>query len=435
MLVSVPTTTRSLSEFEFFVDPEEIEGIRKLASRFSGARVLHLNATSFGGGVSEILYTLVPLMRSVGIETDWKVLQGSDEFFSVTKIMHNSLQGMEIPMTRQMKSIYEYYQKLNADLLKGGYDFVIVHDPQPAGMPSFMKDYRDIGKHWIWRCHLDLTRLYQGLWDYLIPMLNLYDATIFTMSNYVGAHADVLPPCFIVPPSIDPLSPKNMPLEKQVIDRTLKEYRIKTNHPLITQVSRYDPWKDPLGVIDAYRLAKKKIPDLQLVLAASMASDDPESWHYYEKTARHAGEDDDIFLLSNIQGVGNLEINAFQRGSDIILQKSLQEGFGLTVTEALWKEKPVIGGNVGGITLQIDNDRNGFLVNSVEECADKIIYLYEHAKEGEKMGIAGKEKVRDNFLSTNSLKSYLNVFNEVLMEMESQKPISSVLTNEQKKIS
>lgn len=414
MLVSVPTTPRSISEYEFFVEPRDLEELHHLANKLCGAKVLHINATAYGGGVSEMLYTLVPLMQSAGLDADWKVIQGSDEFYSVTKIMHNSLQGMDIPLTDQMKSIYEHYQQINADLLKGEYDYIIVHDPQPAGLPAFLKDSRLVGKHWIWRCHLDLTRLNRRLWSYLIPYLGKYDANIFTMAHYANGHVNDLPPCYVVPPSIDPLSPKNMPLDEQTVNRTLRKYKIDPDKPIITQVSRFDPWKDPLGVIDAYRIAKKEVPDLQLILAASMATDDPESWHYYEKTARHAGEDGDIFLLSNLQGVGNLEINAFQRGSDIVLQKSLQEGFGLTVAEALWKEKPVIGGNVGGITIQIDDGINGYLVESVEQCADRILYLYRHPDEARQMGAAGKEKVRKKFLSTTNLKTYLNIFSDLV---------------------
>jgi trehalose synthase len=234
---------------------------------------------------------------------------------------------------------------------------------------------------------------------------------------------DTLPPCTIITPSIDPLSPKNVPLDNQTITRTLRRYRIDPDRPLITQVSRYDPWKDPLGVIDAYRMVKKEVPEVMLLLAASMATDDPESWHYYEKTARHAGEDDDIFLLSNLQGVGNMEINAFQRGSEIVVQKSLQEGFGLTVTEAMWKEKPVIGGRVGGITLQIDDGVNGFLVNSVESCAERLITCLRNKEEARHIAAAGRDKVRERFLSTTNLKAYLDLFRglEVAEEQHERK--------------
>jgi trehalose synthase len=242
-----------------------------------------------------------------------------------------------------------------------------------------------------------------------MPFIQTNDATILTTRAYIDDYVAKLPPTYFITPSIDPLSPKNVPLDENGIKKTLWKYKIDTDDPIITQVSRYDPWKDPLGVIDAYRLVKKEFPKVQLILAASMATDDPESWHYYEKTARRAGEDEDIFLLSNLQGVGNLEINAIQRGSDVVLQKSLQEGFGLTVTEALWKEKAVVGGNVGGIILQIDDGLNGYLVSSVEECAEKVIHLLKHPELAHQMGINGREKVREKFLCLTELEAYLRM--------------------------
>ncbi len=409
MLVSVPLTQKSIADYELFVDPESIRDVRELAGDLAGSSILHVNATAFGGGVSELLYTLVPLMQDVGLIADWKVIQGSEEFFSVTKIMHNCLQGMDMPITDQMKKIYEHHNLANAKMMAGQYDYVVVHDPQPAALPYFLENHRAIGKKWIWRCHLDLTKFSQELWAYLLPFIQVFDAVVFTSPSYLDEHAAKLPPCTFITPTIDPLSPKNTALDEQTIHRTLRKYHIDPDRPLITQVSRYDPWKDPLGVIDAYRLVKKEVPEAQLLLAASMASDDPESWHYYEKTARHAGEDDDIFLLSNLQGVGNMEINAFQRGSSVVVQKSLQEGFGLTVTEGMWKEKPVIGGNVGGIVLQIDDNVNGFLVDSVESCAARIVELLKNPGIGARLGVAAREKVRNKFLCTSNLEAYLNL--------------------------
>lgn len=410
MLVSVPLTQKSLADYELFVEPGAIHNLRELAGEFAGARVLHVNATAYGGGVAELLYTLVPLMRDAGLVADWKVIQGSEEFFTVTKIMHNCLQGMDIPVTDQMKKIFEHHVVANAKLMVGEYDYVVVHDPQPVALPYFLKNHRALGKKWIWRCHLDLTKLSRDLWAYLLPFIQMYDGVVFTSPGYVEEHTAQLPPCTFITPTIDPLSPKNTPLDEQTIARTLRKYHIDPDRPLMTQVSRYDPWKDQLGVIDAYKLVKEQVPEVMLLLAASMATDDPESWHYYEKTARHAGEDSDVFLLSNLQGVGNMEINAFQRGSAVVAQKSLQEGFGLTVTEALWKEKAVIGGNVGGIVLQIDDGVNGFLVDSVESCAEKMIYLLKHENERRRMGGAGRDKVREKFLSTGNLETYLNLF-------------------------
>lgn len=413
MLVSVPVATKSLADYEIFVETEKIKRLRELGGALAGKKVLHINATAFGGGVAELLYTLIPLKKDAGLLADWQVIQGSDEFFSVTKIMHNCLQGMDIPITEQMKRIYEHYNQLNAKLLSGSYDYVIVHDPQPVAIPYFLKNYREVAKHWIWRCHLDLTRFQPELWDYLMPFIQMYDATIFTTRAYIDDYVAKLPPTFFITPSIDPLSPKNVPLDENGVMKTLRKYKVDTDRPIITQVSRYDPWKDPLGVIDTYRLVKREFPGVQLILAASMATDDPESWHYYEKTARRAGEDEDIFLLSNLQGVGNLEINAIQRGSDVVLQKSLQEGFGLTVSEALWKEKAVVGGNVGGIILQIDDGVNGYLVNSVEECAERVIQLLKNPQLARQFGIKGKEKVREKFLCVTELEAYLHMLTAI----------------------
>ncbi len=411
MLVSVPIGPKSLTDYEVFVGAENILNLRELAGEMAGSRVLHVNATAYGGGVAEMLYTLVPLMQDAGLVADWKVIQGNDEFFSVTKIMHNSLQGMDIPITKNMKQIYEHQSLANAKMMDGEYDYVVVHDPQPAAIPFFLGDARHrVGKKWIWRCHLDLTKFSVELWEYLLPYIQLYDGVIFTSGHYAGSYEDRMPPVTVITPSIDPLSPKNTPLDHQTVSRTLRKYRIDPERPLITQVSRYDPWKDPLGVIDAYRLVKEEVPEAMLLLAASMATDDPESWHYYEKTARHAGEDENILLLSNLQGVGNLEINAFQRGSDVVVQKSLQEGFGLTVTEAMWKERPVIGGQVGGIVLQIEDGVNGYLVDSVESCAKRILDVLKNKEHGAQMGAAGRDSVRERFLSTVNLGGYLELF-------------------------
>ena len=411
MLVSVPLSPKALADYEVFVGAEEILNLREIAGEMAGASVLHVNATAYGGGVAEMLYTLVPLMQDAGLQADWKVIQGNDEFFSVTKIMHNCLQGMDIPITENMRQIYEHQTMANAKMMDGEYDYVVVHDPQPAAIPYFLGEARHrIGKKWIWRCHLDLTEFSVELWEYLLPYIQAYDGVIFTSGSYAGEYEDRMPPCTVITPCIDPLSPKNTPLDYQTVMRTLRKYPIDPERQLITQVSRYDPWKDPLGVIDAYRIVKERVPDAQLLLAASMATDDPESWHYYEKTARHAGEDNDIFLLSNLQGVGNLEVNAFQRGSDVVVQKSLQEGFGLTVTEALWKERPVIGGNVGGIRLQIEDGVSGYLVNSPETCAESILKILKDPEGAARMGAAGRDTVRERFLSTVNLKGYLELF-------------------------
>jgi trehalose synthase len=410
VLGSVPTTPKSLEAYRSIIGDEAAEEIRRLAAALRGARVLHVNATAFGGGVAEILGTLVPLMNDVGLQADWQVIKGADEFFHVTKAMHNSLQGMYYDWTPAMREIWLDYNRLNADLFDETYDFVVIHDPQPAAMPAFIEERtgRREGR-WLWRCHIDLTDAQVQVWDMLRPHVDTYDGAIFTLERY--AKDDLAgPEIFAVPPAIDPLSPKNAELPRDTVESILQRYGVDPARPMITQISRFDPWKDPLGVIDVYRAARNEIPDLQLVMVASMASDDPEGWDWYERTVRRAGEDWDIHVLSNLNGVGNVEVNAFQRAARVVIQKSVREGFGLVVSEALWKGRPVVAGNVGGIPLQILDGETGFLVNTAEECAEKLLLLLHRPEEGDRMGALGMEYVRRNFLTTRYLRDYLRVF-------------------------
>jgi trehalose synthase len=394
-----------LERYAPIVGDQRISEIKDLASRVAGKSVCNVSSTSYGGGVAEILHRLVPLMQDVGLKTDWRLIKGSEEFFNVTKAFHNGLQGMNIPLTDIMKKTYLEFSEANAQRLDMHHDFVIVHDPQPAAIISHQKIR--FGK-WVWRCHIDLSNPNPDFIGFLVPILYQYDSLIFTMEQYVpeplkSRKVDIFAP------SIDPLSDKNKPLSDDVVISILDKYDVDPERPIITQVSRFDPWKDPLGVIDAYRIVKKELPTTQLLLIASMAKDDPEGWVYYEKAARHAAEDLDIHLLTDWKGIGNLEVNAFQKASDVVLQKSIREGFGLSVAEALWKEVPVVGGNVGGIPLQIIDGVNGFLVNNVQEAAEKTLYLLKHPTEAKKMGAIGKDHIRKNFLITRLLEDYLKL--------------------------
>ena len=409
MLKIVETESKSLKDYIEIIGKEEVETVKKLATPLKGKRVVHINATSFGGGVAEILATLVPLMKDVGLEAEWQVIKGSDDFFNVTKAIHNGLQGMDVPFTENMKEIFFKNSQLNEKLFEGEYDFVVIHDPQPVGILKYRKE--KVGK-WIWRFHIDPTNAQERIWQFIKPFIEKYDAAIFTLKEYVKDNLG-MEKIAIIPPAIDPLSPKNLDLSQEEIKEIVTKYKVDPNRPIITQVSRFDPWKDPLGVIDMYRIVKREIREVQLVLIASMAHDDPEGWKYYEKTARHAGEDYDIHLLSNLNGVGNLEVNAFQRASDVIIQKSIREGFGLVITEALWKGKPVVAANVGGIPLQVDNRRTGYLVGNIAECAERVIYLLKNPEIANKMGVSGKEYVRKNFLIARLLKDYLSLFNSL----------------------
>lgn len=410
MQASVPTPSRSIGDYAAVVGTRAIEELRKKAEPFRGARVLHVNTTAFGGGVAELLYSQVPLMQDLGLQVEWRLFHGRDDFFTVTKAMHNGLQGAEVPWTEEMRALYREVTEENVELFDGSYDFVIVHDPQPAALLPMLRGARGAqpGK-WVWRCHIDLTERYEPVWAFLSEFVAAYDASIFTMEDFVPAGLRS-PHLELIPPSIDPLSLKNIPLEPEMVSEVLTRYGIDPARPLIVQVSRFDPWKDPLGVIDAFRLARKDVEGLQLAMIASMAHDDPEGWHYHQITDEHRAGDPDIWLLSNLEDVGALGVNAFQRAASVVLQKSIREGFGLTVAEGMWKRKPVIAGNVGGIRLQIENAVSGFLVSSVEQCAQRIVEMLNEPDRARVIGSAARARVLDRFLTTRSLSDYLGLF-------------------------
>jgi trehalose synthase len=407
MLQLVELEPKRLSDYRRVAGDEAMAEIERAAAPLQEARVVHINATAYGGGVAEMLQVLVPLMRDVGLDAEWQVIEGQDEFFNVTKACHNGLQGMDIPFTEDMKAIWRHYNEMNARRFAGEYDYVIVHDPQPAGLLLFHG--REGGKHWTWRCHIDTSHPNPAYWDFFAPYINAYEAGIFTMKQYVGPGVD-LQHLAIITPTIDPLSPKNALMGQDRAREIVAGFGIDVSRPLITQVSRFDPWKDPLGVIDAYRIVKAQVPEVQLALVGSMASDDPEGWYYLDKTSRHAGEDFDIHILHNYHGVGALEVGAFQTFSDVVIQKSTREGFGLVVTEALWKGKPVVGGNAGGIPLQVLDGQTGFLVDSAAECGEKALLLLQHPAESARMGTAAREHVQRSFLTTRHLVDYLHLF-------------------------
>jgi trehalose synthase len=410
VLQQVEMEQRRLADYRSIVGGEVIAEIEQLAGPLQGARVVHINATAFGGGVAEMLQTLVPLMCDVGLEAEWQVIEGTDEFFNVTKACHNGLQGMDIPFTEEMKEVWQRYNQRNAEAFEGEYDFVVVHDPQPAGLRYYhgRAGPGNVEGHWFWRSHIDTSHPNPAYWDFFAPYISEYEAGIFTLQEYVGPRV-AFEHLAIIRPSINPLSPKNVTTPLDKAQQILADLGVDLNRPLMAQVSRYDPWKDPLGVIDAYRIVKQRFPGVQLALMATMASDDPEGWAYYERTKAHASGDPDIHLLC-FQRSNDEEVNALQTLSDVVIQKSTREGFGLVVTEALWKEKPVVGGNVGGIPLQVIDGQTGFLVDSVEGCADRTLYLLEHPEEVARMGRAAREHVRRNFLTTRHLKDYLNLF-------------------------
>jgi len=414
MLERVPLLERDLDAYREIVGDEVVARIHELAEPLRGARVLHINATAYGGGVAELLATHVPLLCSAGLDAEWQVIRGSDDFFRITKSVHNALQGAKVEWTRPMEAGYLEWVLDNALRLEGEFDFVVVHDPQPAALRSFVRDraLRHEGTRWIWRCHIDLTEADPDVWSFYRPFVELHDAAVFTMPEFVPESL-AMERVVQAPPCIDPLSVKNLDLPQPFGEELLKQYGVDVHRPIVCQVSRYDPWKDPLGVIEAWQIVRRSYPGLQLALVGSMAHDDPEGWEYYTRTVEAAGGDPDIFILSNLNNVGSVEVNAFQVHSAVVVQKSIREGFGLTVTEALWKAKPVVAGRVGGIVDQIQDGETGFLVDTVEECAEAVMRVLDDPVRARAMALRGKEYVRGHFLMPRLVRDWLALFSRL----------------------
>ena len=408
MLQPVATGHKTLADYTHIVGRPLIEEIRALAEPLKGKRVVHLSATAFGGGVSEILYTLVPLMSDVGLDCEWQVIYGREEFFNATKVMHNALQGNPQDLDEEQWEIWRRYNEINARELSEGWDIALVHDPQPAAMYTLVPEK---AVHWIWRCHIDVSTPNEATMDRLLPYISDYPRAVFHLRDYVprGMNGAIS----IVPPAIDPLAPKNMRLSPEDASYVCQQFGIDIDRPLMCQVSRFDPWKDPLGVIDAYRLVKEQLPNTQLALVGSMANDDPEGWDFFNATVAHAAGDPDIHILNNFNSVGAIEVNAFQSHADVLIQKSTREGFGLTVSEAIWKGRPFIGGDVGGIPLQVEDGVTGFLVKTVEACAERTLEILRDPGLGIDLGRRGKEYVRSHFLMPRYLRDYLLMFTEM----------------------
>lgn len=396
--------TKQLSSYRTIVGEPAISQLKQLAQGLSGAHVVHINSTRMGGGVAEILTWLVPLMNDLGIHTQWEVLEGNDEFYRITKSFHNGLQGNPIGLPRSRLAIYEAVVADNAERLRAKLeeaDFVFVHDPQPAFLLAKCPGRK--GK-WIWRCHIDVSRPNRVVWNYLKSIVSDYDASVFSMSVFAQP---LKHPQFIIAPSIDPLSEKNCELTADEIRNTVTRYGIDPDIPILTQISRFDRFKDPVGVIAAFKMLGPNIR-AQLVLAGGGATDDPEGDAVYQEVLEAGEKDRRVFVLL-LPNDAHRTINALQRASTIVIQKSLQEGFGLTVTEALWKGKPVIGGNAGGIRLQVHPHHTGYLVDTPEGAALRIRELLRHPEKTRQMGQTARQFVRDNFLLTRNLREYLTL--------------------------
>jgi trehalose synthase len=394
-----------LTDYAKVTGDDMVDHLRQLAKPLADMRVVHVNSTRVGGGVAEILAKLVPLLRELGIDASWEVIKGEAGFYATTKSFHNALQGNQVNIPEEQLREYEETNARNAEELGATLndaDMVFIHDPQPAPLLSHFPERRG---PWIWRCHIDVSRPYRPVWRYLRGFVAGYDASIFSLA----AFAQDLPHVqYLIPPSIDPLSDKNRELPQSEIDAVYSEFGIDPKREMIIQVSRFDRFKDPVGVIHAYQLAKTFSPGLQLVLAGGAATDDPEGTAVLEETKLAAGDDPDIHILL-LPPDAHLTINALQRAADIVVQKSTREGFGLTVAEGMWKGKPVIGGDTGGIRLQIVNDHTGFLVSTAEGAALRIRSLLHHPERLREMGEKARAHVRENFLLTRHLREYLTV--------------------------
>jgi len=398
-----------LEDFRHIVPDEELAEIYTRARGLYGKHIVHLNATYQGGGVAEILYSLVLLMNDVGIDAGWRILHGSQEFFELTKSFHNALQGAKFSLSEKKKRIYLQVNENFSKFTHLDHDCVIVHDPQPL---SLIRSYRK-NQPWIWRCHIDLSDPNKELWDFLKGFILKYDQVVFSSEKYFKKDLPVEQRLMF--PAINPLSQKNKDISEKTILEQVAKVCIPTDKPIITQVSRLDPWKDPEGVIDVYKRVKEKV-DCRLVFCYNVASDDPEGLRMFNKVQRKANKllksSDILFVVGNNETL----VNAIQRFSNVIIQKSTREGFCLAVTEALWKETPVVASNVGGIPMQIEDGKNGFLLepNDNEGFADRIIQLLKNPKQGKDLGKQGKETVREKFLITRLLSDYLYMLNSII---------------------
>ncbi len=404
MTVELPV--KSLKEYERFAK-EDVEKLIELGKELKGLKVAHVNATAYGGGVAELLNTIIPLMRDIGIDAWWEVLEAPMDFFNVTKKFHNTLQGADLEITDEEWDLYLKINKENAEKLDLDADVVIIHDPQPALIPEFL----NTDSKFIWRCHIDTSTPNMKVWNKLTSHMNKYQKALFHLNEYVKEPFKDIAVQF--PPSIDPLSQKNRELTQEEVLSVARRYGLNLNKPIITVVARFDPWKDLFSAIDVYREVKKHY-DVQLAIVSAMAKDDPEGWIFFEDVLRYAGKDENIIFLTDLKGVSHLEVNAIQRLSTIGLHTAIREGFGLVISEIMWKEHPVVARPVGGVKIQVKDGESGYLRESVEDLAKAICELLDDKKKLEKMGKRSKEIVRDNFLSTANVLRYLNVIKSVL---------------------
>lgn len=400
----------NIDNYRPLVGDEMVDEIHTLTKELRGLRVCEINATASGGGVAELLSRQLPIYTALGIQADWRIIHGDKAFFTVTKQFHNAMQGARIRLTDDMEKEYRKHNRTSAALLEDHYDIYLVHDPQPAALRYF---HQETKAKWIWRCHIDSSEPNPDVWQFLRPYVEAYDAVVFTMEIFRPPDLSTKNVVFI-PPAIDPFATKNMDMPQDLCRRAIADSGINLREPLLVQVSRFDPWKDPQGVIRAYRLVKEKRPGVQLALIGAMAGDDPEGWGMLETIEQEALRDSDLHVFTNLTGFGNMEVNVFQRGADLVIQKSLREGFGLVVSEALWKEKAVVAGDAGGISMQFPAGYEDYLVDSPEECAERLLHLLDHPDEAAQFGREGRKRVQSHFLLPRLIRDELRLFRRLV---------------------
>jgi trehalose synthase len=399
-----------IDNYRMLLGDELVDELRELARELKGARICHINSTGFGGGVAELLSRCLPILQALNVCAEWRLIQAQPEFFTVTKLIHNALQGADYELDEEQKSLYLGVSEESAKRLEAEHDVFFVHDPQPAALRHFAGQR---GAKWVWRCHIDTSAPNGSVAAFLGPFLKEYDSYVFTLPEFLLpslAERDA----FFIAPAIDPLDTKNMELPIETCRHAIANAGIDLTRPLIVQVSRFDPWKDPKGVIATYKLVKREIPGVQLALVGSIAGDDPEGWRLLESVYEESANDPDLFVLTNLAGVGSMGVNVFQRGCDVVIQKSIREGFGLVVSEALWKEKPVVAGRAGGIPMQFPSQYGRYLVDSVDECAARVVELLSKPGTRGDFGRAGREHVRRHFLLPRLIRDDLRVIRSLL---------------------
>jgi len=394
MLKKVVVGQRQFSDYKGLIDKKLYADVLKLAKKFKGKKILHINATPAGGGVAEILHSEIPILKGLGIKAEWQVLAASQEFFGITKMIHNGLQGDPSVLTLGQWDIYQQYNReLSSYINAAKWDYIIIHDPQPAAVLSYCAEHSHA--KWVWRCHIDSRHATPNFIEHFKAYLKYYDGLIYTLKKYMIPGL-IQPKLAIIPVAIDPLAVNNLTLDEETVKRLVAGFKIDINKPLVVQVSRFDPWKDPLGVVEAWQKAKKVIPELQLALVGQASIDDPESVVILDQVYKAVYGKKDVYVIPN--RATDREVRAFQQHAGVVIQKSLREGFGLTVSEALWAGTPVIGGKVGGIREQIQNGKSGYLVESIDETAKHIIELVKNPAKASTMGEYGRRYVKRHFL-------------------------------------